>query len=212
MIDTKDQEALLKLIANYLEKDITCVAIGGTAMMFAGYKSTTKDIDLVFASDTDRKAFEAAIEKIGYKQRALMGVYDDKRRQHTHKPHLYTRGDERFDLFLKSVFGLELDMDQDAITERHDFLGKQELIVHILPKEDLILLKAITRREKDHEDIETIIRIEKNIDWDRIIDKAIDQKKQNAWILIDLEETMQQLKKITFIPSKHFERIYKAQK
>ena len=51
MINTKDQEHLFKLIADYLDKDITCIAIGGTAMMFAGYKTATKDIDLVFASE-----------------------------------------------------------------------------------------------------------------------------------------------------------------
>ena len=212
MINTKDQEQLFKLIADYLDKDIVCIAIGGTAMMFLGYKTTTKDIDIVFASEQDRRTFVRAIEQLGYKRQALANIYDEKRKGHEHKPHMYTRGDERFDLFVRSVFGFELIMDQDSITQRWDFLGKKELTLYVLPIEDLILLKAITRREKDQEDIEAIIRIEKTIDWDRIIDTAIRQKGNNPWILIDLEEMMRELKKITFIPSKHFERIYEAQK
>src|SRR3989338_9484049 len=104
MIETKDQEELFKLIANYLKRDIVCIAIGGTAMMFAGYKTATKDIDLVFKSEQDRQVFVKAIELLGYKERSLARIYDEKRRQHFHKPKIYTRGDERFDLFVKNVF------------------------------------------------------------------------------------------------------------
>ena len=211
MIGTKDQEELFRLIADYLEKDITCVAIGGTAMMFSGYKSATKDIDLVFASEQDRTAFVRAIDKLGYSRRALAGVYDERRKAHKDRPQMFTRGEERFDLFVRSVFGLTVQMGQDSIVERRDFIGKKELVIAILPAEELILLKAVTGREKDYEDIETIITAEKSIDWDRVIDRAIQQKGGNEWILIDLEETLQKLRKLTFIPQKHFERMYRAQ-
>ena len=211
MIGTKDQEELFRLIADYLEKDITCVAIGGTAMMFSGYKSATKDIDLVFASEQDRTAFVRAIDKLGYSRRALAGVYDERRKAHKDRPQMFARGEERFDLFVRSVFGLTVQMGQDSIVERRDFIGKRELIIAILPAEELILLKAVTGREKDYEDIETIITAEKSIDWDRVIDRAIQQKGGNEWILIDLEETLQKLRKLTFIPQKHFERMYRAQ-
>ncbi len=210
MINVEDQEQLFKLIADYLEKDTVCIAIGGTAMMFAGYKTTTKDIDLVFSSEEGRKEFVRAIEQLGYRQRALGDIYNQERREHKDRPLMYTRGDERFDLFLRNVFGFELALELDQVTRRHDFLGKRELTLYVLPIEYIIVLKAITGREKDYEDIETIIRIEKSINWERVVELAITQKGKNQWILIDLEETMQQLKKITFIPSRHFERIYKA--
>ena len=44
MINTQDQDQLFKLISNYLDKDITCYALGGTAMMYYGFKNITKDI------------------------------------------------------------------------------------------------------------------------------------------------------------------------
>ena len=211
MINTQDQEELLRLIADYLQEDLTCVAIGGTAMMFLGYKTTTKDIDLVFKTEQSRRVFVHAIEQIGYKEKSLVALYDEKKRGMAGKPKVYSRSDERFDLFVKSVFGYDVDFDMTKIVQRMDFLGKHELNVFVLPKEELILLKALTRRDKDHEDMVTIIKAEKAINWDHIVDMAISQRKNHPWILIDFEEAMQNLKKITFIPSMHFDKIYKAQ-
>ncbi len=211
MIETKDQEELFRLIADYLEQDLICIAIGGTAMMFSGYKTATKDIDLVFKSEADREIFVRAITQLGYTKRSLKGIYDQKREQSKGRPRIYTRGDERFDLFVKDVFGFKLGFSLDKIAQRQDFLGKKELIVLVLPKEELILLKAITGRERDYEDIENILNLEKNINWDYLITEAIKQKDNNPWILIDLEETLQKIKKLTFIPGKYFERIYSAE-
>ena len=42
MISTKDQEELFELISKYMDEDIECYALGGTAMMFYGYKNTSR--------------------------------------------------------------------------------------------------------------------------------------------------------------------------
>jgi hypothetical protein len=212
MINTQDQEELFKLIAEYIPEDIECTAIGGTAMMFLNYKNTTKDIDLVFENEKKQEAFIKAITQLGYKEKALFEIYDEKRRKHKAKPRMFTRGDERFDLFTKSVFGFKLNTKNDLFIQRNDFLGKKELIIKILPKEYIILLKAITGREKDQEDIETIIQIEKDINWEIIIKEAIKQSKNNQWILHDIEETMQNLRKKTFIKKQYFDALYEKTK
>jgi hypothetical protein len=207
MIDVKDQEDLFSLISKYLTKDVSCYAIGGTAMMFYGYKTTTKDIDLVFTKKDERDIFIDAITELGYKETSLKGIYDEKRRADPTRPLLFSRGDERFDIFLKSVFGFTLD-ENLPVTQRHDY--PQRLTINLLPKEHLILLKSITGRPKDFEDITSIIRVEKIIDWDALIDAAIGQTG-NSWLLLDLEETLQKLKSVTPIPARHFKRLYKAQ-
>jgi len=209
MINIEDQEALLKLVAEYLDEDIECVAIGGTAMMFEGYKTATKDIDLVFSSLEDRNIFIKAIEKLGYSQKSLKLVYDLKRLQKKNVPLLYSRGDERFDLFVKDVFGFDIDFKK--FIQKHEYIGRKELIIYTVNKELLILLKAITNREKDYEDIETILSKEKNVDWGNIVDEAILRRNKISWILIDLEEKMLQLKKKTLIKKEYFDRIYKAE-
>ncbi|MBC8500996.1 MAG: nucleotidyltransferase [Nanoarchaeota archaeon] len=209
MINTKDQGELLELISKYIDQDIECYALGGTAMMFYGYKNTTRDIDLLFQTRKELEVFIEAIKQLGYKEMSIKGIYPEKRLKSSSKPLMFTRGDERFDLFLNKIFGFKItDKIKERFFSRHDFIGKKELIVKILSKEDIILLKAITKREKDFEDIQTIIEQDKDINWDFIIDEAITQRKQNEWILIDLEETMKQLKEITFLPSKLFKRIY----
>ena len=68
MIGIKDQEELFKLISRYLEQSIECYAIGGTAMMFYGYKNATKDIDLIFKTKKEMRLFIEAIKKLGYKE------------------------------------------------------------------------------------------------------------------------------------------------
>ena len=209
MINIKDQEDLFELISNYLEEDIICVAIGGTAMMFEGYKTTTKDIDLVFKNNKDRNIFIKAIEKLGYSKRSLKLVYEEKNLKSKDKPLMYSRGEERFDLFVKNVFGIKVNFEE--FLKRHDYIGKKELVILTLSKEDLILFKSVTNREKDYEDIETIVKLEPNIDWDKIVDSAIKQKMNNHWILIDLEEKLQKLKKITIIKNNVFDKIYKIQ-
>lgn len=213
MINTKDQEELLKLISRYLKRDIECYAIGGTAMMFYGYKNTTKDIDLVFKTREGQEAFIEAITKLGYKRMSVKDMYPEKRTSLGYKPLMFTRGDERFDLFLNNVFGFQVteEMTRDFFA-RHDFITTRELIVKVLAKEYIILLKSATGRDKDFEDIQTIVEKDKEINWELIIDTAIKQKGKNPWILVDLEETLQKLKEITFMPSKLFEKIYKAQK
>ncbi len=68
-------------------------------------------------------------------------------------------------------------------------------LTNTVPKELLIILKSVTNREKDFEDIESIVKTDKNIDWGFIVDKAIRMRKNNRWILIDLEENMKKLGK-----------------
>jgi len=215
MINTKDQEELLKLIADYLKKDVSCYAIGGTAMMFYGYKNATKDIDLVFLDKADRDEFIRAIKELGYSERSMKEVYDEKRQAMKSKPLMFSRGDERFDLFLFDVLGFEFRGEyKEQIKEKRVFISDRgpELTVNLLPIEFVVLLKAITSREKDMEDIKDVLKIEKNLDWGLIIDEAVKQRGVKGWILYDLEEKMQELKKVVFIPSKYFERIYEREK
>lgn len=209
MINTKDQEELFKLISHYLNNNIDCYAIGGTAMMFYGYKNTTKDIDLVFKNMQDRTVFCSAIKELGYTSKAIGNIYDKKRKEVFSKPIIFSRGEERFDLFIKTVFGFKLNFSN--FVQKHDFFGKYEISLSVPNKELLILLKSITNREKDYEDIEEIIKIEKIINWDFIVEEAIMQKNNIPWILIDLEETMQKLRKITLIKQRYFDMIYEAQ-
>ncbi|MDP2750279.1 MAG: hypothetical protein Q8O89_05605 [Nanoarchaeota archaeon] len=213
MINIEDQEQLLKLISRRIKKNISCYAFGGTAMMFYGYKNSTKDIDLVFGNEDDLSVFCEAIQELGYKKKSLLGIYKKEKIDDKNAPLMFTRGEERFDLFLKKIFRTELsEKMKERLFGRHEFIEKDNsLIINILSKEDIILLKSITERENDYNDVLTICEKDE-ISWDIIVDEAIRQSKNgDEWILIDLEETMNKLKEKFFIKEKYFKKIYDAQ-
>jgi len=206
LINTEDQNTLFELIANNLKKDITCFAIGGTAMMFHGYKTATKDIDLVFHTKEDLDCFIAATELLGYREKAIFGIYSKEQEKGKNKPRMFTRGDERFDLFLKNVFSIELPEEMNG---RFDFIGEKTLIMFTPPPEWLIIMKITTNREKDFDDILTICEKEKEIDWDIVTDNIITQAKSD-WMFLDLEANLKKISSKVFIKKRYFDKIYKA--
>lgn len=62
MIDKNDLLSWLKDIDRKLKKDITLIAVGGTAMTLLGLKPSTRDIDFCIDSK-DKKDFEAVLDK-----------------------------------------------------------------------------------------------------------------------------------------------------
>lgn len=215
MITAEDQENLFRLISRYLKKDVTCYAFGGNAMMYYGYKNATKDVDLLFETQEDLDSFIEAITALGYKAMSMHGVYVEQLCKEPKKPVMYTRGDERFDLFLKKVFQTKFrDVMKQRVWARYGYIMKNStLTVFVLSKEDIVFLKSITKREKDFDDIRTIIERENTLNWNIIVDEAVYQSKQgDGWAVLDLEETMKRLKEITFLKQEYFDKLYEKKK
>ena len=213
MITYGEQIELFKLINKNISKNIECYAFGGNAMMFYGYKDGTKDIDLVFEKEPDRKEFIKAISLLGYNAGNISNIYDNKRANDSHAPIVYKMWDNRFDLFVQKIFRTLISpkMKEDLYAV-HDFReGKHMLRVKVLRKEHLVLLKTVTERQNDFDDILTIIRREKNFDWQYFIDEVIWQHTHgNKWILLDTEKMLQELKKYVFIEKNYFRQLYDA--
>jgi len=71
-----------------------------------------------------------------------------------------------------------------------------------------VLLKSLTNREKDYDDVATILEKDQ-VDWDFILNTAIKLRTLgDNWILLDLEEFMLRLKTKFFIKQKYFDMIY----
>lgn len=207
MIELKEQNELFELIASRLKKDIECFALGGTAMMYYGYKSATKDIDLLFMNKEDRDEFIRAITILGYKQRSIKGIYN---RETEDKPIIFTRGDERFDIFLGNIIGISIPTKMTKeYYARLDFVKKSTLTLNVMKKEDIFIMKSATNRERDFDDMLTIAKKDE-LNWEYIIDIILEiRKRGNSWMVHDLEEKMQELKKSVRIEKKWFDMIYK---
>ena len=150
--------------------------------------------------------FIRVIRDLGYSEISPLQVYT-KEKLKNNKPMLFNRGEERFDIFFKQIFSFRpSNTFKKRFFARYDYKEKFTLTVYVVSKEDIVWLKALTEREVDFEDIAMITESEREIGWDIIIEEAL--KQESKLVKIDLEETMQKLRKLTFIKQKYFDRLY----
>jgi predicted nucleotidyltransferase len=175
MINVTEQQDLLLNLAKKLKKKITAYAVGGTAMMFQGMKDATKDIDLVFTNEEDRIIFEEAAKGTGYTKMSSVIVYGAEKQN---QPIMLTRQKgkaERFDLFLNHVISFTFSENmQSRAKNTYEFGDK--LVLKIADAHDLIILKCATDRQRDAEDVKTIIE-KQRVDWKIVVEEAKHQVK-----------------------------------
>jgi hypothetical protein len=213
MITHFDQLAVFQLISKELQKGVSCYAFGGTAMMFYGYKGETKDIDLFFVDEDARGEFVRAIGKLGFSKRTTdLRIYVPEKLKDKHPPMMMVRDDSRFDLFAVKIFKTIISPHmKEEVEAVHEFKGEHTLTMRVLRKEALIMLKAVTERDRDFEDILTIVKKEKNLDWQYLVDEAVWQYKHgDSWVLLDVERTLRELQKYVFIEEKYVRQLNAA--
>lgn len=193
MINVDEQQDLLFNIAKKLKKQIIVYAVGGTAMMFHGMKDTTKDIDLVFSNEEDRKEFEEAAVSLGYRKMDSIIVYGAEKEN---QPIMLGRqkGEaERFDLFNCHVISFFFSKHmQERAANTYEFGDK--LILKIADVHDLIMMKCATDRQKDAEDVKNIVETQK-INWRIVIEEAKHQVELGkSTAIFELGEFLEKLK------------------
>jgi hypothetical protein len=184
MIGAEEQIELFKLIGNELKKKIECVIIGGSAMLFYGLKSATKDVDIVFFSENSRKDFIKAAEKIGF---GKIGT-----RYKAKTPVIMERKNARMDLFVDEVVSFKLSTGMlSRIKEKHEF---ENLIADIISPEDIILLKCATDRAGDRKDaLDLITKLP--IKWDVVIEESVWQMQNGKKVFpVFLFDFLEELK------------------
>ena len=206
MISVESQQKLFLNVSRRLKKPITAYAVGGTAMMFLGFKEATLDIDIVFETKEAREIFKQAVKEIGYQKMDSILVYGTKKNQ----PEMFTLGDERFDLFVVEVIDFIFSKEMITRTEQtHQF--DSNLILKIANPHDLILMKCATDRKKDLDDARRIIQSTK-IDWRILIEEAKNQiklgKHTTAWELGEFLENLKYKIKVD-IPKEVLDELFK---
>ena len=201
-----------KIVSNNLKRKVECFAFGGTAMMFYGYKDETKDIDLLFESEALRKIFIDAIVRLGFEETSPIKIYIPEKLRNKGKPLMFKRDEFRLDLFAKEIFRTKLSerMKSDKFAV-HEFRDNKTLMINVLKTEHIAYLKAITERDRDFEDILTIIRKDKSFDWQYLINETIWQHEHgDSRALLDVEKTILDLKKYILIEEKYLKQLYSA--
>jgi len=207
MIDIERQQKLFITISKFINKKINVYAVGGTAMMFYGFKDSTLDIDLVFNNDKERIIFKEALKSIGYQKMDSNIVYKKKENQ----PEMFTLGNERFDLFIKKVVLFYFTENMKKRAEERTYQYGENFILNVASPEDIIVMKCATDRVKDREDAKRIIDKYK-INWDIVIEAAEEQVKLGKEIAVMelgcfLEELVTEMK--IDVPQEVLDKLFK---
>ena len=178
-------------------------------MMFYGYKGETKDIDILLENKKDRGEFIKVIKSLGFEESSAFKIYIDEKLRDESRPLMFKREDYRFDLFVNKIFKtLMSPRIKEDVFAIHEYKSKHNLTVHVLRKEHLVMLKAVTERQNDLDDIQTILTKESSFDWQYLIDEVIWQYQHgDGWVLIDMIKTIKELKRYVFIEEKYLKQL-----
>lgn len=195
MIGIEEQIELFKLIGGELKSKVECVIIGGSAMLFYGAKSVTKDADIVFLSEDDKKEFIKAAEKIGFGKRKDRQVLERQPAHYkvkTKGPLVMERNEARLDLFVNEIICFNISPGiLSRIKEKHEF---GNLLVDIVSPEDIILLKCATDRAGDRKDAFELIK-KYQINWDVVISESVWQTNNGKKVFpVYLYDFLEELK------------------
>jgi len=205
MIDIQQQEAMLIAVGKVLSKKLSVYAIGGTAMMLRGIKNSTLDIDFVFDKKKGREEFMDALKKLGAKESDVTLVYGLK----SNTPLMLEFDNYRFDMFMNKVITSTFS---DAMKKRakqiHEF---GNLIVKVADPNDILIMKSVTSREKDLEDIVAVVN-KSQINWDSIVEESKEQVRLgNETAILGLGEKLEKLtnRKLIAVPKDISDKIWK---
>lgn len=206
MISIEEQQNLFIRIAKVLPKKIEAYAIGGTAMMFLGLKGKTADVDLVFSNAEDRNIFKETAKSLGFQELSAKIVYGKR----DNAPEVLALLDVRIDLFLFKIISSHFSAGmQKRATQIHEFASN--LIIKVADPNDILIMKSVTSRDKDLEDIISIVNTSR-VNWDIIVKEAEEQVKiGNETAILDLGEKIERLanRKAITVPKSVTDAIWK---
>ncbi len=162
----------LRKVSDALTAPTTAYMFGGGTMAIRLLKTQTKDLDLVVRGSAASERLIEAFEKIGYaRRRRLAKPY---RAMHASAVLDNLQG-FRIDLFTDVICRcLEFSAAMQKRSERFD-LGTGRLEVRLAAPEDVFVLKAVTDRPRDVQDMARVAR--QGIDWDAIQEEMIRQRR-----------------------------------
>ena len=136
---------------------------GGAAMAFYGLKEATKDIDVVVEKRAQLRALVSALRAMGYKRckGSVGGTYTKMRANAI----LENTDGFRWDIF-ERVIARKLSLSRGMISRSRILYDKTRLHLRSLSKEDIFLLKSVTERDLDLEDMRIVA--ESGIHWNHV--------------------------------------------
>lgn len=153
-------------------------------MIFHGVKTVTKDVDIIFNSEPNLKAFLTAATATGMKNLSdLPEDYEDLNAYYISD----SENGVRLDVFLNQVCNALIL--SKGMKERANIVYElPNITIRACSKEDIFLFKSITLRDDDLDDMATMA--EKQLDWNTIDIEVKTQPDSRKWMKRMLERLM----------------------
>jgi hypothetical protein len=151
----------LEDLGKTLKQKVTIFVAGGAAMAFLGLKIATKDIDVIVRTNAEVSLLDSCLRHMGYAppKTTLEHV------QMKTSAILENSQGFRWDIFQQTLAG-KLSLSDGMISRSQLFGSIGKLKLRILSKNDIFLLKSVTDRDLDLEDMRVIA--ESSVDWETI--------------------------------------------
>ena len=183
--EKEELEELLKTISEKLSKNISIYLFGGAVMVFNNLKISTKDIDILFKSKEDYLLFVNAAKKSGFITKHIPSEYSQFNMS-LMLENLKTGW--RLDLFLNKVCE-KFKFNKDVQKRSKQIIKQNKLNTFFISLEDIFIMKALTQRDRDLEDMNLILGY--GLKFNEILTEIENQKKHKFDILerlFDFEE------------------------
>ncbi len=174
-------------LGSSLPRRVRVYMIGGGAMSFRGDKESTKDVDWVLEDPEGLTVLIETLKGLGYREvKSLPSEYE------TIGASAILRDDDGFqcDLYLRQVCNA-LVLSKAMKERAEPFRTFGNLDCHLAAREDIFLFKGITEREKDLEDMLSLLR--RGLDHNAIIEECVSQSRNSpkvweSFVALKLEE------------------------
>lgn len=188
--DDKYVSSELEKVGNALTMPINLYLIGGAAMIKYGLKAATKDIDVLFSTQREAVELVNALKKVEYNQ-IQSGRLAPEYKMMSATRILENRDGFRWDIFHEYVCK-KLRLSSGMIKRAELFVETGQLNVWIISKEDIFLLKSVTERDDDEDDLLLLAR--SGLDWEAILDECVSQSRCDMMCEIDLYDKLDTLR------------------
>lgn len=165
---------LLSELAHSVAKPLDLYILGGEAMRIRGLKMATKDIDIAVEDEETLNLLRKALSSLGYRELTIEEIPDSDRKLN---PSAILVNDSlpRLDIFVRKIANTLTLTETMKLRATQSQTGN--LRVHILSNEDLFLLKSVTGREGDIQDMTQLAKAT-GFKWRTIIEELTNQEEK----------------------------------
>lgn len=184
--------AVLRELGEKLSTTVHAYLFGGANLLLRGLKKATKDLDVVVEDKGDFSKLHGVLLASGFRPLGEKEFRPSDRKLNPSGIYV-AEGMPRFDLFTKVICNALFLTDE--MKSRAETMAFGKLVLHLLSLEDVFLLKSITEREGDLEDMATIIRRGGDLRWGEILKTYLTEeeviKKHFCFTMLDNIELLQ---------------------